>query len=105
MNEDQLKKLPQWAQREFSRQADRIKTLEEDLNTVNGKTTDTNVFLDAGYNRDFPLPKDSHVRFGENFEVNMGEDGELRVWCRAGGDMAIIPNCGNVVHVRHIERS
>lgn len=91
-----IKKLPKWAQRKFSKLEADVKYYKEQLRQVN--ESDTNVFISDGMDLS-PLPRDSRIRFipdkDEN-HVNVRHKDDM-IYIYASAAIKIIPQSVNTV--------
>lgn len=116
MPEEDLSRLPKWAQRKISGLQDQIGVLTRNLADAHQNLTagpaDSDTFADPYSEVARPLGKRITVRFGGagfngTFDVNFA-DGVLQIHGQGGSAidaMAVVPKGSNAVHLRWIDRS
>lgn len=103
--EDRIKKLPQWAQSHIDDLKRQVHRLKEDLAQAKGEIGETDIFIDMGYQRDIPVDPEASIKIGQ-FDIRKCDNETLRItdgYHR--GHTAVIPQCGNVVLIKSIERN
>ena len=106
MEEEQLKKLPIWAQNEFNALTANIELYKRQLAEINGEL-DTNTFMSEGLN-ERPLPKDSHINFRvgyNNVSVYIMKDGTININTdsRTGHEVVILPRASNSFYLKFVK--
>jgi hypothetical protein len=106
---EQLEKLPKWAQSDIKRLEGLTKTLEQRLSEFNGES-ETNTYLVDGLDKK-PLMKNSQIEFttGKNnnnrVTVYVRSNGvvDINTDSRMGHTMVILPRAANSFYIKFME--
>jgi hypothetical protein len=108
--QEQIEKLPKWAQSEIKLLKSYIQTLEQRIKEFNGDA-ETNTFLTEGLSK-MPLQKNGCIEFQTGRDnqnkvyVYVRRDGmiDINTDSRLGQDVVILPRAANSFYLTFIER-
>lgn len=99
ITQNQIEKLPKWAQQEINRLTNENESLKNKLASFNGEA-ETNTFIRSGRDK-IPLPKNSRISFEiglSSFDIII--DGDLlNVHHSGDGKLVVMPCVSNVVNI------